>query len=290
MPPTAVRSGYIMNGDTPLNYLEWGKIGAPPLVLIPPFRNEAYIWRPVAERLKDRYRCIVVNLSGHGDSGPFRVREYTPEVLYDDLKAFVRELDLDRPTLIPNSVVASGVAVSFAADHPERTRALVLVDGGGGHTPEQSAEARKRMQSTPLEFPNWEAAITYRKSMIDAPYASPEVWEERAPYEFRVLPNGSVKWKVDPLLHQRWPGDESVQRRNSGWLPPSVWERVRAPILIMKANSWLLTPEMCDRLVQYGGKGSRWVEVPSTSHFIQDENPDGVVELLLPFLEEVHRS
>jgi pimeloyl-ACP methyl ester carboxylesterase len=289
MKPTSVRSGYVMSGSTPLNYLEWGKRDAPVLVLIPPFKNPAYIWRSFAERLEDRYRCIAINLSGHSDSGPFRVRQYTPDVYQQDLMAFAEQLELDRATYVAYSVVATGAVITFSASHPERTRALVVVDAGNGHTPEQSAEARARMGNTPAAFPSWEAALAHRKAAADGRFAPPEVWEDRAPYEFRVLPDGSVTWKMDPLLREGWPGDDKVAFRNSGGLDWSVWERVRAPILILKANSWLLTPEICERLVKYG-KGSRWVQVPSTSHNIHDENLDGMIEALEPFLKEVHRA
>lgn len=275
-----------MNGDNPLNYLEWGDPNAPCLVFIAAIRSPAYIWRRVAERLEDRYRCVAINLSGHGDSGPFPVREFTPEVWVDDLSAFSHQLDLGPVTIVTFSVVAAGVAVDFAASYPERTCALVLIDGGAGYSKERVAEARTRMRAMPAEFPDWETALAYRKSMSDGATAPAGAWEERAPYTLRRLPNGKVTWKYDLLLQERWPGEDGF--RNTGGRDPSVWERVQCPILVMKANSPQITPEDCDRIVQYG-KSSRWVEVPSKTHFVIDENLEGLLERLEPFLEEVHR-
>jgi pimeloyl-ACP methyl ester carboxylesterase len=286
MPPTAVRSGYIMNADNPLNYLEWGRVGAPVLVFIHAIRSPAYLWRRVAEGLEDRYRCVAINLSGHGDSGPYPVREYNPEVWVDDLKAFSQQLDLGPVTIVTFSVVAAGCAVEFAASYPERTRALVLIDGGAGYLEERVAEARTRMQGMPAEFPDWETALAFRLSMSDGATAPAGAWEERAPYIFRRLPDGKVVWKYDLLLQERWPGEDGF--RNTGGHDLSVWERVQCPILVMKAHSPHLTPEDCDRIVQYG-KGSRWVEVPSQTHFVFDENVEGLLERMEPFLDEVHR-
>lgn len=72
MPAPPVKSGYVTNGaNLQINYLEWGKPDAPPVVLIIGLTGAAYNWRTTAEALQNDYRVIAINIRGHGDSGPF---------------------------------------------------------------------------------------------------------------------------------------------------------------------------------------------------------------------------
>ena len=81
-----VKSGYISSGpDLQLNYLEWGDPSAPPVLLIIGLTNFAYAWNETA--LADRYRCVALNLRGHGDSGPSPEREYSFDLWDTDVQA-----------------------------------------------------------------------------------------------------------------------------------------------------------------------------------------------------------
>lgn len=284
---TSVRSGYVMNDALALSYLEWGDSGAPAVLFIAPIRSPAYIWRDIAERLADRYRVIGINLRGHGDSGPFPARRYDPDGYVDDIAAFVEQLGLGRVTIAAFSAVAAGAAVGFAAAHPESTRALVLMEGGVGKA-DVAEEAGKRVRSMPSDFPDWQAALDYYGSMPDQVFTTAETIAEQAPYVFRRLPDGRVTWKHDPLLREQWPGDDPA--RNTGEQGEQVWEAVRCPILVVKGASDVLSVEACEWIVRYG-TGSRWVTVPDVAtHFINDENPAGLVSTIEPFLAEVHRD
>lgn len=285
----SVRSGYVMNDGNPLGYHEWGKAGAPAVVMIAPIRSPAYGWRGTAERLEDRYRVVAVNLRGHGDSGPFPVREYNPDGYIDDLNTFVGELDLAPTVILSLSVVAAGAAVGFAAKYPQRTAGLVLVEGGPGYAKEVAEAAGRRVRAMEWTFPNWDAAVSYYAKQNNQEFAPRAVVEERAPYAFRVLPDGTVTWKHDRILHELWPGDDWA--RNSGAHPPHVWERVQCPIVVVKGESKAhLSEAACKEITRYG-KGSYWVAVPNAkSHFVQDEHPEAFVRIVRTFLDKVHRA
>src|SRR5438445_4405780 len=187
---TAVKSGYVMNADLPLNYLEWGDPRAPAVVFIPPIRSPAYIWREIAEQLSDRYRVIGINLRGHGDSAPFPRRDYDPDGYVGDIAAFTDQLGFGAATIAGFSAVAAGAAVGFAAAHPESTRALILIEGGVGKSPELAKEAGVRVRSMPHDFPNWEAAIEYYGTLPDQMFTTEATVRDQAPYLFRRLPDG----------------------------------------------------------------------------------------------------
>jgi len=79
--------------------------------------------------LRHRFRVIALDWPGHGSSGddaePASARRYAAL-----LAGFVEALGLRDPVLIGNSIGGSA-ALRFAGAHPERVRALVLVDSAG---------------------------------------------------------------------------------------------------------------------------------------------------------------
>ncbi len=85
-------------------------------------------WLAVARALGDRAALIATDLRGRGESrelpGPYGLDVHAADTL-----ALLDHLGLDRALLVGHSLGAYIVA-RFAVLHPERVRALVLVDGG----------------------------------------------------------------------------------------------------------------------------------------------------------------
>lgn len=286
--PTA-KSGYIMNNGNPLSYLEWGRPEDPAVILIQPIRHSAFELRAIAEQIQGSHRIVVVNLRGHGDSGPFPVRAYDPDGYVDDLHAFVTALELQPVTILGYSVVMSGATVGFAAAYPELTRAIILVDGGPGYRQENAESAGRRVRAMPLDFPSWEDAVTYFGNLEDQKHSSKELHRERAPYIFRQLPDGNVTWKHDRILREQWPGEDWA--KNTGRLPEEVWQRVRCPILVAKGGgNTHLTVDDCEKMTQYGTDSS-WVAIPAvTTHHVHNENPAGFAGIIKAFLDKNHQA
>ncbi|MEM9750140.1 MAG: alpha/beta fold hydrolase, partial [Pseudomonadota bacterium] len=135
--PTAIEARYITPGDRFLDVAgaqirirEEGPQDAPALLLLHGFLYSLETWDAWAERLSTDYRVIRYDLLGHGLSGPDTLERYAPK----ERAAFVGDvldaLSVERAIVAGNSL--GGLAAwRFAATHPERVSALILVAPGG---------------------------------------------------------------------------------------------------------------------------------------------------------------
>ncbi len=102
---------------------------ADPVVLaVHGITSNSHAWVAVARALQSRASLAAVDLRGRGRSaelpGPYGVAAYAR-----DLLAVLDRFELEQPVAVGHSLGAYIVA-RLAADHPERVRAAVLVDGG----------------------------------------------------------------------------------------------------------------------------------------------------------------
>lgn len=278
----AVRAGYVMNAGNPLNYLEWGRPDAPPLVLLHGLRGFAYSWRQTAERLAARYRCLALNLRSHGDSGPTPERELTFALYVTDVEALAVQLGLARFAVIGHSL-GGRVAMAYAAAHPERVPGIVVVDIAPGLTEAGALGIKRGMEATPADFATWDEAVAFSaRGRPGLPLATLAEW---APYTFRRLPDGRITWKHDPLLREEWLGPGLPPRAKA-----HLWDelaQVQCPMLLVKGETTnQLDPELCERMVGCVRDG-QWVEIPNTTHFVQHDNLDGFLAAVEPFLARV---
>jgi pimeloyl-ACP methyl ester carboxylesterase len=121
--------------------LRWGTPGAPPLVMLHAMGRTADDWRGVAPSLAGAYDIFAFDQRGHGATS--HAREYSFELMRDDLRAVADALGLGRFTLVGHSMGGT-VAYLFAEEWPERVEKLVAVDTpppwGGTPFPEPPPE------------------------------------------------------------------------------------------------------------------------------------------------------
>ncbi len=82
----------------------------------------------LAEHLAPRFRCVTLDLRGHGESD-VPPDGFTMADFHADLDAVIGALDLGRPVLIGHSFGGS-ISLAYAHRDPSRVRALVMLDSG----------------------------------------------------------------------------------------------------------------------------------------------------------------
>jgi 3-oxoadipate enol-lactonase len=102
----------------------WGT--GDPVVLLHPLALCGELWRPVGTALADEFAVYAPDLRGHGATS-WDGAEFTIDDMADDLAQALDALDLGPVHLLGMSM-GGGVAMTYAARHPDRVRSLVLAD------------------------------------------------------------------------------------------------------------------------------------------------------------------
>jgi pimeloyl-ACP methyl ester carboxylesterase len=99
--------------------------GSPTLVFMHYFAGSGQEWTGVVETLSDAYRCVTVDLRGHGQSdGP--PAGYAVDQQADDVLELVRQLGADAYVLVGHSM-SGKIALVAAARQPTGLQSLVLL-------------------------------------------------------------------------------------------------------------------------------------------------------------------
>ncbi len=116
-----------LNG-TRLHLADWGGAGRP-ILLVHGLASNAKIWNRVAPLLASRYRVVALDQRSHGLSDEAADGNYGFGAVCGDLREVCAQLNFDQPVIVGHSW-GGGVALEFAARHPEAAGGVVLIDGG----------------------------------------------------------------------------------------------------------------------------------------------------------------
>src|SRR5215212_2641258 len=104
----------------------------PPVVLIHGMVNSSRHWEQVALRLADRYTVVAPDLLGHGDSASVR-GDYSLGAHACSIRDLLTTIGIDRATVVGHSL-GGGIAMQFFYQFPQRVERLALISSGGlGH-------------------------------------------------------------------------------------------------------------------------------------------------------------
>ena len=143
--PTIDRAG------VPIHYEVHGPANAPPILLSHGYGATSRMWDGQVAAFADRYRLVLWDMRGHGESGdPRDPALYSHPLTVGDMAAVLDACDIER-AMIGGLSLGGVMSLAFHLAYPERVRALMLFDTGPGfRKPEarrqwnERAEARAR--------------------------------------------------------------------------------------------------------------------------------------------------
>jgi len=119
---------FVQTGTDATHYIVRGE--GPHLILIHGFLYSTFMWKDVMDPLAKKFRVHAIDLLGWGYSSRLKEGNYSYQLYADQLLNFMDALGITQTSIIGQSM-GGGVAILFAAQHPERVRKIVLVDSAG---------------------------------------------------------------------------------------------------------------------------------------------------------------
>src|SRR5262249_19784938 len=262
----------VVVGGLRLSFLEWGIAGRPVLCCLHGGSAHAHWFDLVAPAFADRFHVISLDQRGHGESQWADPPAYATENFAADLLGFIDALGLARGALVGHSMGGHN-AMSFAARHPDRVSALVIVDSRPMIPTDRLDRLRRRGERTLRPYPTREAAAQ----------------------SFRLVPRET---NADPALLAHI-GGAGVVERDGAWVyrfdpasnaerrPVDAWtllDRIPAPTLIARGElSPVLPRDMADKL-RASIRGASLVEIAASYHHLVLDNPAAFLQELDRFL------
>jgi len=105
--------------------ISWEESGAgAPIVFVHGITEDRHSWHSVVPLLEDSFRCIRLDLRGHGQSSD--ADDYSALAMTDDVAAVVAEAGITEPPLLVGHSLGGFVVTAYAANAP--VRGIVNVD------------------------------------------------------------------------------------------------------------------------------------------------------------------
>lgn len=264
--------GFRGAGGIRLHGLDWGGDG-PPVLFLHGGALSAHTWDYVCLALRRDYRCLCLDLRGHGDSDwaeSYRVEDYAA-----DVQAVIAALGWRRPHIVGMSL--GGVTAAYAALGAEgfTPASLTLVDVAPG----VRFSATERMR----EFMGGDTVKDGVRALVEeARRLGARGDDARLIYRYATLvrqnPDGSWRWKRDmrratdfaAILARLEALDE--QAHAFSW-----------PCLIVRGGRSRILSSAAAAAFAARCPDGWWRVVPGAGHTVQEDNPHGLVDALRAF-------
>ncbi len=224
------------------------------------------LWKNVTAELASDFRVVAYDLRGSGSSqvapGPYPI-----ELLAGDLAALIDALGLDRVAIVGHSL-GGGIALQYAAAHPERTRAVVGVAAVAEPPKPRKQAMRERADAVET---NGMAAVA---EDVAADGIAPS-FREAHPEELQELIS---------LLASNSPEGYAAQCRTLATMSAPDLARISAPVLLVCGELDVPSPPSMNRDVAARLPDAEVVVIPDCAHIIPWEKPAELLAAARPFL------
>ena len=243
---------------------------AKPILCIHGITANCRCWDALAGVLAPEYHIVAMDLRGSGESDK-PSRGYSLDYHLKDINCLLDDLGIDRVVIMGHSLGAF-IGLAFAAQYPDRTDRLILVDGGGDLSQEQLEEVfigiKPALDRLGQVFPSADA---YLDKMKAAPYLHPwsAVIETYYRYELEEV-QGGLRTNIDPAHIQ----EEAANVRQVDCAP--FYPKIKTQVLILRAPNGLLSQK--DLLLPENVVEKMLREIPDVRRFdVEGTNHYGIV-------------
>jgi 3-oxoadipate enol-lactonase len=260
----------LKSSDAEIAY--WTLGAGTPVVLLHPFPAHHEFWLPVADALSTRYRMILPDLRGHGESavgeGPATMEKHAA-----DLARVMDDANVGRAPLVGVSI-GGYVLFEFWRKHRGRVAALGLCNTKAPADGPEAHAARLQAANDVLE----RGTEPFFESMI--PKLMGRTTRETRP----DLVEGALR-----MMRKMSPENVAQVQRGMAVRPDSVetLKTINVPTLLVTGDEDLMTGVNEAELMRSHIPNSQLRVIPKAGHYSPWEQPQDAAKLLRQFLDSL---
>ncbi|MGW1989158.1 alpha/beta fold hydrolase [Embleya sp. NPDC001921] len=276
-----------------LHYVEGGS--GTPLLLLGGWPQTWWQWNKVMPALARRHRVIAVDLRGMGGSAK-PAGGYDKKTMARDIHELVRHLGLTTVAVVGHDIGAM-VAYAFAANHPEATEKIALLDvphpdgtwSTFGLLPEPDQHVESAIEAGARSYLWWFAFNQVRdlpEQLLDGRTRLLTDWL----FDRQAREPGSIDERSRQVYAHAYSTADAI-RAGNGWYQAfnrdiadeQTYGPVAAPILALGGDE--SNYAYLRELMPSKGTDVKVIEVADCGHYIPEEQPHAVIEALASFLD-----
>ncbi len=263
----------IPSGDAEIAYRVLGS--GPPVVLLHPFPADHELWLPAAQALVSRYRVILPDLRGHGDSGvgegPATMEKHAADI------AQVLEREKVGRAVFAGISIGGYVLFEFWRHYRGRVSAMVLCNTKAQPDSPEAKAARLQAAADVIE----RGTEPFFESMV--PKLLGKTTRETRP----DLVEGALR-----MMRKMSPEDVALVQRGMAERPDSVpiLRTINVPTLLLAGDEDILTGLPEAELMHQNIPGSQMKVIPHAGHYSPWEQSEQVGKLLRQFLDNARQA
>lgn len=253
--------------------LAYTDVGAgPTVVLIHGYPFNRSLWTEQAEALRDRYRVVMPDLRGFGESDSSE-SPATMDRMAEDVAKLMDQLEIEQ-AVIGGLSMGGYVALAFAKQNPARVRALVLADTRAQADTEEGKQARAQQAEKALSEGMAGIADAMLPKLLTPETVSkrPELVKRVRDMMLKTKPEGAAA----SLMGMAQRDDQS-----------EFISSIIVPTLIVVGREDAITPVADSQTMHAKIAGSRLVVIDNAGHVSNLEQTEQFNEALHGFLNSI---
>jgi pimeloyl-ACP methyl ester carboxylesterase len=248
----------------PIHVMAGGTEGRRGLVFVHGGGAHAHWWTHVAARFCDDFRVVMLDLSGHGDSGSrpaYSLEQWTEEVM---AAAEVGRVD-GTPVIIGHSM-GGFVTIATAARHGHGVGGAIVCDSPvEAPDPEIGAYHLREAFGRPRVYPTAAEAVRHFRTVPAQKHYLDYVMDHVAYRSIRPVAGG-WQWKFDREVFAQFAGGLS------GVALPYL-SRVQCRLALLRSEHGLVTADIGRSMYEQLGRVTPVVEIPEAGHHAMLDQP-----------------
>lgn len=266
---TQLPAHHVTVDGTRISYRRFGPRGHSPVVLLHGRAGHIGWWFGVAPTLAPHHDVVLIDLSGHGDSG--HRPTYSPTLWADEVAAVIHDVDAGPARVVGHSM-GGHIAAHLAVRSPDLVESLILIDSRLNIAPYMAPPS-----DVVKFYPTLADGLVRFRLRPRGTTASADLLREVGTYGLIETAEG-WRWKFDPSTGQPFTAQD-IEAAVSGLSCPTGY--------VYGDESELSSNDSADYLARTIGRPVPRIGIAQAHHHVPLDQPEACLDAIESLLDEL---